>query len=136
MTTQAERRRVLPSQRVLVGVLLLGVLFSSVYPMRRYIAVRDNLERLRSQEAAVDRQAVELARERDLLTTDAEVERLARERLGYVRPGEVPFVVADPPSKAAGPGRLDQRPADQTRRDSPLLRRWVTALTQSARMRP
>lgn len=37
------------------------------------------------------------------LNTPVEVERIARERLGYVRPGETAFVVMEPETEAVAP---------------------------------
>ena len=37
------------------------------------------------------------------LNTDEEIEKLAREKLGYVRPGETAYVVLDPPGAANPP---------------------------------
>jgi hypothetical protein len=50
----------------------------------------------------------------DALNTDAEIEKLAREKLGYVRPGETAYVVLDPPgagrpAEAAEPLVADDR---------------------------
>jgi cell division protein FtsB len=100
-TAQATAKRSIMTPRGAILVLLLaGVLFSSVYPVRRYFAVKHSIAQLHQQkQALIDRQAV-LRKESDLLSSDAEVERLARE-YGMVRPGEVPFAVVAPQQATA-----------------------------------
>ena len=74
-------------------VILAAMMFSSVYPLNRYFSVRNEISALQQEERDLDARAEELEHERETLLTDAEVERLARERLGYVRPGEIPFAI-------------------------------------------
>jgi cell division protein FtsB len=83
-----------PRGAILV-LLLAGVLFSSVYPIRRYFAVKHSIAQLHQEEQTLRDRQVELRKQSDLLKNDAEVERLARE-YGYVIPGEVPFAVVAP----------------------------------------
>jgi hypothetical protein len=51
------------------------------------------------------------------LQTEAEIEKLAREKLGYVRPGETAYVVLDPP------GTEDEPPAGPV--VEPVEKTWV-----------
>jgi hypothetical protein len=51
------------------------------------------------------------------LGTDAEIEKLAREKLGYVRPGEIAYIVLDPPGgerAPVAPPVLSELPESQT----------------------
>lgn len=57
---------------------------------RQVAAAEDRLESLRDENQILEAQ-------RDALQTPVEIERLAREKLGYVRPGEVAYVVLEPP---------------------------------------
>jgi hypothetical protein len=57
----------------------------------------------RAQLAALEEDNELLAADIAALETDEEVEKLAREKLGYVRPGETAYVVLDPPEEATRP---------------------------------
>lgn len=133
MRALGRRRAMLTPQGAILVLLLGGLLFSSVYPLRRYVAVRSSIAALRTEERALDARIAELRGERDLLLSDEEVERLAREQLGMVRPGEVPFVISDvtvapkPPLDAQG---RDERGEPSA---SSFLSTWWDALKRAAR---
>jgi cell division protein FtsB len=79
---------------VVVGV----AVFTNVIPFGQ---IRDQQRQV--VEAAARLEALEqeneiLTAQRDALQTPVEIERLAREKLGYVRPGEVAYVVLEPPT--------------------------------------
>jgi cell division protein FtsB len=69
-------------------------------PLRNYVAQRQELAAVSEQQQALAAEVAELERERARLSDPAEIEAQARSRLGYVMPGEVPYVVQLP----AGPG--------------------------------
>lgn len=134
MTVAGARARTILSPRGFVLLLLIGgLMFSSVYPMRRSLAVRENIASLRAEQRALEQRIDELTAERIRLRSDAEVERLAREQLGMVRPGEVPFVIATPKPKAdvpaVDPGGLV--PAAPPEGPS-ALERWWEAVRRAA----
>jgi cell division protein FtsB len=83
----------------LMGVLLL----SALYPLRQYMSQDSNVNALVRQERALDQKIAELKRRQELLMSDDEIERVAREELGMVRPGEVAFAVV-PGSAKGGSG--------------------------------
>jgi len=89
-----KRRLVVVVPIVLVVVLAVAV--TNVFPFRRMLA----LDRaIASEQAVLEATLVEndaLREERDALLTDDEVERVAREKYGYVMPGEQPYVVVTP----------------------------------------
>ena len=80
----------------LLALLLLGVLFSSAYPIRRYFAVKSSISQLRNEERALDLKQQQLAQQKAYLQTDAAVETIARRDLNMVRPGEVAFALIEP----------------------------------------
>jgi cell division protein FtsB len=90
--------------------LLLGAAFlTQVVPYRQIIdsqrQVASAQERLASLEAENEALAADVA----ALNTEAEVEKLAREKLGYVRPGETGYIVLDPPgSDQVAPAEVEQ----------------------------
>lgn len=82
----------------LLGVLLL----SALYPLRQYVTQDSHVNALIRQERALDHKIADLKRQQELLLGDEEIERVAREDLGMVRPGEVAFAVV--PGSAPGSG--------------------------------
>jgi cell division protein FtsB len=90
--------------------LLLGAAFlTQVVPYRQIIdsqrQVASAQERLTSLEAENEVLEADVA----ALNTEAEVEKLAREKLGYVRPGETGYIVLDPPdSDQVAPVEVEQ----------------------------
>lgn len=79
---------------VVVGAAVLTnvVPYRQITEQRRQVeAATESLEKLRSENAV-------LAAQRDALQRPVEIERLAREKLGYVRPGETGYVVLEPPA--------------------------------------
>jgi cell division protein FtsB len=70
-------------------------------PLRNYVAQRQELAAVTKQQQALSAEVDELSKERARLSDPAEVAAQARTRLGYVMPGEVPYVVQLP----TGPGQ-------------------------------
>lgn len=77
----------------LVGTLLVVLLLSALYPIRQYFSQKTELKNLTAEEAQLAQRIVELTELRSRLLTDDEIERIAREELGLVRPGEVAFAI-------------------------------------------
>ena len=78
---------------------VIGVLFIGFYPTRTYLAQRSSLHRGEHQVDVLRTENDALTREAQLLDTDSEIERLARERFNLVRPGEqsIAILPAPPP---------------------------------------
>ena len=102
---RARRLRIQrPSMRLaLVLVVLVGLLFAFVYPTRTFLDQRNDTNKARAQLEVLQAENARLARESKRLSTDSEIERLAREQYGLVRPGERPFVVLPAPSSTLPP---------------------------------
>src|SRR5205807_8380840 len=92
-TTPIERaqRAIMTPRGAILALLLVGVLFSSVYPIRRYFAFRGSIAQLKHEERALDAKTQQLTKQKAMLQTDLEVVRIARADLHRVRPGEVPY---------------------------------------------
>jgi len=99
---------------VLLGGLALTV--SGILPFRQLISQQHQIERSQEQLTALTDENDALEEDITMLRTDAEIERLAREQYGLVRPGEVAYVVVTPeePPEIEAPSdpvvRSDQRP--------------------------
>jgi cell division protein FtsL len=92
-------------------VVLVGLLFAFVYPTRTFLDQRNETNKAREQLSVLQAENARLARESKRLSTDSEIERLAREQYGLVKPGERPFVILPAPTTAAPPPTTAQPPA-------------------------
>ncbi|MGZ4189854.1 MAG: hypothetical protein ACXVQ5_08450, partial [Actinomycetota bacterium] len=74
MTTASARaqRVVMTPRGAILALLLVGVLFSSVYPIKRYFAVRTSIAQLQREDRSLDQRQQELEQRRVQLQTDAE----------------------------------------------------------------
>ncbi|MEB3980361.1 septum formation initiator family protein [Mycobacterium sp. 663a-19] len=90
-------------------------------PVRTYFAQRTEMSQLAASEAALRRQIAELEQKKVKLGDPAYIAAQARERLGFVKPGDIPFQVQLPPSAATPqPGSDTAKPASSDP--------WYTAL--------
>ncbi|MCX4550522.1 septum formation initiator family protein [Streptomyces sp. NBC_01387] len=108
---QARRPRLTGRAAVLLMVLCTLVV-ALAYPMRQYVSQRNDIADQRRQVHDAKARVEELRDEKARLQDDAYVERLAREQLHYVRPGETSYIVVDPDSRT-------QRPEKQGAADRP-----------------
>jgi cell division protein FtsB len=81
---------------LLVVVATLALL--SLVPARQFLAQRGRIADLERQADLLERQNGDLRMQLVRLKDPAELERLARECLGMVRPGEIALVVPDAPA--------------------------------------
>ena len=72
-------------------------------PLRNYVAQRQELAAVTEQQRVLAAEVDRLTQQRARLQDPAEVAAQARSRLGYVTPGEVPYVVQFPQPPDPGP---------------------------------
>lgn len=85
------------SWRLLLFALVVAVAFILITPtLRLYVSQREAERTLNEQVAAAEARNAELQRQIDRWSDPGYVEAQARERLGYVLPGQQPYVVVDP----------------------------------------
>lgn len=91
-------------------------------PVRTYFAQRTEMNQLAASEAALRHQIADLEQKKGKLGDPAYIAAQARERLGFVMPGDIPFQVQLPPTAAvaAQPGADVAKPASHDP--------WYTAL--------
>lgn len=91
-------------------------------PVRTYFAQRTEMAQLSASQAALRRQIADLEQKKAKLGDPAYIAAQARERLGFVKPGDIPFQVQLPPTAGsdAQPGSQAPKPAS----NDP----WYTAL--------
>ena len=88
---------------VLVTVTLAAV---GILPVRTLFAQQEAVGLAKAQLEALEAENARLEREIAALGTPGEVERLAREQFGFVRPGEIGYVVVTPSGGVPAPGPL------------------------------
>jgi cell division protein FtsB len=84
---------------LLGSVALVGLLFLFVLPARTYLAQRHSLAAAQTRIQVLSRENAKLNEQAQLLQTDAEIERLARQQYGLVKPGEQAYAIL--PAKPA-----------------------------------
>src|SRR5271163_4297123 len=72
-------------------------------PVRTYFAQRTEMDQLAASQAAMRRQIADLEQKKGKLADPAYIAAQARERLGFVMPGDIPFQVQLPPTASAAP---------------------------------
>jgi len=79
-----------------LALVVCALALSVAVPLRNYLGQRQELSRQEAEQRRLAVQVDQLAQDRDRLNDPDEIAREARGRLGYVRPGEIPFVVQLP----------------------------------------
>jgi cell division protein FtsB len=69
---------------------------SVAVPLRTYLSQQAEIQAAESHRADLSREREELERRGQRLSDPAQIEASSRERLQYVRPGEIPFIVQLP----------------------------------------
>jgi cell division protein FtsB len=81
--------------RLALGLVLLAFLAATI-PFGQIIEQQERVEAAAAELARLENENLFLADEIAALQTPPEIERMAREKLGYVMPGETGFVVLEP----------------------------------------
>jgi cell division protein FtsL len=89
------RRAVWP---FLVSVAVVGVLFLLVFPARTYLTQRRSLVAAQTKVKVLTTQNKNLDQRVTALQDPAEIERLAREQYGMVKPGEEAYAILPTPA--------------------------------------
>jgi cell division protein FtsB len=123
VASSSVRRAMAGDRPFLLGFLVLLVLGVMVIsgPLRSYLDQRDRVELLERQLAVLDDANADLERRADDLRDPEYQELLARERYGYVRPGEVPYVIVPPERDTSEIG-------ESLTVDEPAPRPWYRAV--------
>jgi cell division protein FtsB len=92
-------------------------------PVRTYFAQRTEMQQLEASRQALEAQIAELQAQKDKLADPAYIAAQARERLGFVMPGDIPYQVQLPPGALKPDGPETDAPAELTNTDP-----WYTSL--------
>ena len=113
MKTRPSGRLARPA--VFMGVLALIIggmaVITAVIPFRQIIEQRAQVDVAAAELARINLENELLQGEVEALATPGEIERLARENLGYVMPGETAYVVLEPAEAATATSAAP--PADE-----------------------
>ena len=85
---QVRRRRAIALRSSVATLVVVGLLFVVVFPVSAWLDQRSMLDQSERRLQTLERERMRLDRRAALITTPAEVEKIARERFGMVRPGE------------------------------------------------
>jgi cell division protein FtsB len=99
-TEEARRTRRVTGRALALLVVVGALLVAAMYPLRAYLAERSRISDLQGQVTQLERQNAEYDRQIAQLHDPAYLERLARECLGMIKPGEIGFVVVPKHGKA------------------------------------
>ena len=94
-TTAAAPRPRFTNRMAILVVVVAVLVVSYASSMRAYLEQRSHINDLRAQIASSERDIKELEREKRRWQDDAYVENQARERFGWVMPGETSYQVID-----------------------------------------
>jgi cell division protein FtsB len=98
---RSEQRLGLTARRAAILAAVVCVLTLTIAgPVRTYFAQRTEMKQLAASEAALRQQIADLEQQKVKLADPAYVAAQARERLGFVKPGDIPYQVQLPPSAA------------------------------------
>lgn len=115
------RRPAMLLATVAVVVVALAML-TNVLPFRAIVDQGRQVEEVEAELDALITENRALESQVDALNTPGEIERLARERLGYVMPGESQFVVIEP--EEAIPAAPEDFEADRSSSSSVPMAGW------------
>jgi cell division protein FtsB len=90
------RRTAVTSRAAILGVVICVLALALTVPLRQYVAQRGKVARLRAKVAQAQARVDALEARKQQLQDPAYVEQLARERLNFVKPGEVPYILLTP----------------------------------------
>lgn len=123
---QRAARELLGGDRPLVAAAVAAVVLATVVvsgPLRTWMEQREQVEELEAALSTLEDDNAELSERVEELNDPEQLEQLAREEQGMVRPGEVPYVIVPPEVDEPVVGRdLDVEPARDER--SWLRRAW------------
>lgn len=110
-TRRQARRSRLTGRAAFLVLVVCSLVVALAYPMRQYVSQRGEIAEQQRLAHESRKRVEELRDEKARLQDDAYIQRLAREHLHYVMPGETGYIMSDP--RAAEERRTDQGAADR-----------------------
>lgn len=109
----------------ILAIVVCALALTVAVPLRNYVAQRQELAAVTAEQQALQAEVEQLNDQRARLSNPDEVAAEARSRLGYVRPGEVPYVVELPNTPTA-------EEVEAARRATPWYRSLWSDVTEGA----
>ena len=120
---QSEQRLGFTARRAAILAAVVCVLTLTIAgPVRTYFAQRTEMKQLAASEAALREQIAELETQKAKLADPVYIAAQARERLGFVKPGDIPYQVQLPP------GSVVEAENNHTQQSLRSNDPWYTAL--------
>ncbi|MFD5896775.1 MULTISPECIES: septum formation initiator family protein [unclassified Streptomyces] len=110
-TRRQARRSRLTGRAAFLVLVVCSLIVALAYPMRQYVSQRGEIAEQQRLAHEARKRVEELRDEKARLQDDAYIQRLAREHLHYVMPGETGYIMSDP--RATEERRTDQGAADR-----------------------
>ena len=85
---------------VAASIVVIAAMLTNVVPFRQVVAQQTEIATARAELADIVAENARLTQQVAALDTPAEIERIARDKLGFVRPGETAYVVIEPEAPA------------------------------------
>ena len=106
----ARKRSSLTGRAAMLAVAVCMLAISLAYPLREYLAQRGDISEYKTRVAEQQQRVGELEKARERWNDPAYVEAQARERLRYVMPGEIVYVVLEADKAPAPDGVVTKTP--------------------------
>ncbi|MCL1588324.1 MAG: septum formation initiator family protein [Actinomycetia bacterium] len=116
-----RRRSRLGTAAFIVLLVALGLVATGVLPVRDFLERENAVNGANEQLAEVTAANALLAEDVDALYSEQEVERIAREQYGFVRPGEVGYVAVLPDQPDADVAPVESEPVERDERTIPQM---------------
>ncbi|WP_030747724.1 FtsB family cell division protein [Streptomyces sp. NRRL F-5135] len=94
-TRRQDRRSRLTGRAAFLALIVCTLVVALAYPMRQYVSQRNEIAEQERLAREAKQRVEQLRDEKERLQDDAYIERLAREHLHYVKPGETGYTVTD-----------------------------------------
>ena len=109
-TDQVRRRRAIALRASVTALVVVGLLFVVVFPLSAWLDQRSALDQSERRLQTLQRERQRLDRDAARMTTPSEVEKVARDRFGMVRPGEQAYAAVPGPSATTTTSTLPSAP--------------------------
>lgn len=107
---QVRRRRAIALRASVTALVVVGLLFVVVFPVSAWLDQRSALDQSERRLQTLQRERKRLDRQAARMTTPSEVEKVARDRFGMVRPGEQAYAAVPGPSATTTTSTLPSAP--------------------------
>ena len=111
--TATPRPAGLTTRAAVLGLVLCALVVSAALPLREYLSQRAEIRNLQQSQSAARARVASLEEQKARLNDPDYVAALARDRLHFVRPGEVAYVVLAPSAPAVAPADAQRAASSQ-----------------------